>query len=132
MRPRTQASEGEASETPTGGAAEDAVAARLVSEGWRVRGRRVRLGRLEIDVVAQKGDVVACVEVRGRRADALVSAADSVDWKKRRALGRAAQRLWRRLVEDPTVRVVRIDLATVTFGPGGARVEIHEGAIPIP
>lgn len=117
---------------PTGGAAEDAVAARLVSEGWRVRGRRVRLARLEIDIVAQRGDVVACVEVRGRRADALVTAADSVDWKKRRALVRAAKRLWSHgLADDPSVRVVRIDLATVTFGPDGARIEIHEGAIPV-
>lgn len=121
-----------ADETPTGGAAEDAVAARLVSDGWRLRGRRVRFGRLEIDLIAQRGDVVACVEVRGRRADALVSAADSVDWKKRRSLGRAAQRLWSRLLaDDPSVRVVRIDLATVTFGPDGAQIEIHEGAIPI-
>ena len=119
-------------EDVSGGAAEDAVAARLVSEGWHLRGRRVRLQRLEIDIVAQKGDVVACVEVRGRRADALVSAMDSIDWKKRRALGRAAKRLWSRvLADEPSVRVVRIDLATVTFGPGGAAIEIVEGAIPI-
>ena len=115
---------------PSGGAAEDAVAARLVSAGWTLRGRRVRVGKLEIDIVAQRGDIVACVEVRGRRADALVSAADSVDWKKRRFLARAASRLFSRvLADDLSVRVVRIDLATVTFGPGAPVIEIVEGAI---
>ncbi len=115
---------------PSGGAAEDAVAARLVSEGWVVLGRRVRVGRLEVDVLARRDDVVACVEVRGRRVDALVSAIDSVDWKKRRNLARAARALWsRRFAKDESVRVVRIDLATVTYGPGGAEIEIVEGAI---
>ncbi|MBI2395126.1 MAG: YraN family protein [Deltaproteobacteria bacterium] len=102
----------------------------MLSDGWIVLGRRVRVGKLEVDVLARLGDVVACVEVRGRRIDALVSAADSIDWKKRRALARAARTLWsRRFSRDETVRVVRIDLATVTWGPEGAEIEIVEGAI---
>ena len=114
----------------SGGAAEDAVAARLLSEGWKILGRRVRVGRLEVDVLAQRNDVVACVEVRGRRIDALVSAADSIDWRKARALEKAARALWsRRFAGDASVRVVRVDLATVTYGPEGAVVEIVEGAV---
>jgi Holliday junction resolvase-like predicted endonuclease len=93
-------------------------------------GRRVRVGRLEVDILVRRGDLVACVEVRGRRVDALVSAADSVDWRKRRALARAARALWsRRFARDESVRVVRIDLATVTWGPDGASVEVIEGAV---
>jgi putative endonuclease len=114
---------------PSGGAAEDAVAARLLSAGWVILARRLRLGRLEIDIVARRGEVVACVEVRGRRIDALVTAIDSVDWKKARRLARAARAIWPRFAADETVRVVRIDLATVTWGPRGADVEIVEGAV---
>lgn len=114
----------------SGGAAEDAVAARLLSDGWAILDRRLRVGKLEVDIVARRGDVVACVEVRGRRVDALVTALDSVDWKKRRFLARAARALWsRRFGDDKTVRVVRIDVATVTFGPGAPVIEIVEGAV---
>jgi putative endonuclease len=114
----------------SGGAAEDAVAARLISDGWSILGRRVRVGKLEVDVLARRGDVVACVEVRGRRVDALVTAIDSIDWKKKRSLAKAARALWsRRFARDESVRVVRIDVATVTWGPGAPAIEIVEGAI---
>ena len=113
-----------------GGAAEDAVAARLISEGWLILGRRVRVGKLEIDILARRRDVVACVEVRGRRIDALVTAFDSIDWKKKRSLAKGARALWsRRFARDESVRVIRIDLATVTYGPGAPLIEIVEGAI---
>lgn len=106
------------------------MATRLLLEGWTVLGRRVRVGKLEVDLLARRGDIVACVEVRGRRVDALVSAADSIDWKKRRSLAKAARALWsRRFARDESVRIVRIDLATVTYGPEGAVIEIVEGAI---
>lgn len=114
----------------SGGAAEDAVAARLLSSGWTILDRRLHVGKLEVDIVARRGDIVACVEVRGRRVDALVPAIDSIDWKKRRFLARAARTLWsRRFSRDKTVRVVRIDVATVTYGPGDPVIEIVEGAI---
>jgi putative endonuclease len=114
----------------SGGAAEDAVAARLLSDGWTILDRRLRVGKLEVDIVARRKDVVACVEVRGRRIDALVTAIDSIDWKKKQFLAKAAKALWsRRFSRDESVRVVRIDVATVTYGPGGAVIEIVEGAI---
>ena len=114
----------------SGGAAEDAVAARLLSSGWTILDRRLHVGKLEVDIVARRGDIVACVEVRGRRVDALVTAIDSIDWKKRRFLARAARVLWsRRFSRDKTVRIVRIDVATVTYGPGEPVIEIAEGAI---
>lgn len=113
-----------------GGAAEDAVAARLIEDGWSILGRRVRVGKLEVDVLARRRDIVACVEVRGRRIDALVTAIDSIDWKKQRSLAKAARALWsRRFARDESVRVVRIDVATVTYGPGAPVIEIVEGAI---
>ena len=114
----------------SGGAAEDAVAARLLSLGWTLVDRRVRIGKLEVDIVARRGDIAACVEVRGRRVDALVTAIDSIDWKKKRFLAKAARMLWsRRFARDPSLRVMRIDVATVTYGPGDPVIEIVEGAI---
>lgn len=114
----------------SGGAAEDAVAARLLSSGWTILDRRLRIGKLEVDIVARRGDVVACVEVRGRRVDALVTAIDTIDWEKKRFLTKAARTLWsRRFSRDMTVRIVRIDVATVTYGPGDPVIEIVEGAI---
>lgn len=113
-----------------GGAAEETVATRLVASGWSILERRLRIGHLEIDLLARKGDVIAIVEVRGRRIDGLVTAIDSIDWKKRRHLARAARSLWsRRFANDPTVRIVRIDVATVTYGPREPAVEIFEGAV---
>jgi putative endonuclease len=115
-----------------GGAAEDAVAARLVDDGWIILDRRLRIGRLEVDVLAQKKDVVAIVEVRGRRIDGLVSAVDSIDWQKRRHLQKAARTLFsRRFAKDTSVRVIRIDVASVTFGPGAPTIEIIEGAVEL-
>jgi putative endonuclease len=102
----------------------------LLSEGWAILDRRLRIGKLEIDILAQRGDVVACVEVRGRRVDAIVTAIDSIDWKKKRSLAKAARTLWsRRFGNDKSVRVMRIDVATVTFGPGAPVIAITEAAI---
>jgi len=69
-------------------------AARYLTEslGWRLRGRNVRLGGGEIDLVLRDGDVEVFVEVKARRAGAH-AAAEAVSPDKRRRLGRAAA-LW--------------------------------------
>lgn len=92
----------------------------------------MRIGRLELDLVARRADVVAIVEVRGRREGAWVSAFDSLTRPKRARLIAAAKILWRsELVRDESVRTIRIDVASVTYGVGEPRIEIAEGAITI-
>ena len=57
----------------TGDAAEDAVAGALARAGWRILGRRVRVGRLELDIVAVDPGpppALVVVEVRWRRSRA--------------------------------------------------------------
>jgi Holliday junction resolvase-like predicted endonuclease len=100
----------------SGQQAELAVADYLVASGYRVLARNLRLGALELDVVAQKGDVVAVVEVRTRGPGSLAGPFESVTGAKRARLQRA-------------VRRVRIDVAAVTFEAGRTRVEYVEDAI---
>jgi len=116
----------------SGEPAESHVANVLEGAGWTILDRRLRLGALELDLVAKRGDVVAIVEVRGRRAGGWVSGFGSISESKRARLVRATKRLWEsRFVNDPTVRVLRIDVASVTWGESGPRVEIAEGAIQV-
>lgn len=91
-----------------------------------ILGRNLRVGRLEIDILARKGAVVAIVEVRSRAGGAWVGAFTSVDWKKRARLRAAGRALWRSHFErDPSVERMRFDVASVSFdATGAATVEI--------
>ncbi len=92
--------------------------------------RNLRLGALEIDLVARKGALAVMVEVRTRGAGSFLGPLASVDAKKRASLVRAAERLWRdRLSCIEGVERMRIDVAGVTFAPAGPEVEYVEGAI---
>ncbi len=110
--------------------AETAVADFLFVEGFSILERNVRLGPLELDVVARKGPLLAVVEVRARRPGALVGAFASVTSTKRARLRRAVRRLWReRLSAVPGIERVRIDVAAVTFAMGQTRIEYAPGAL---
>jgi putative endonuclease len=90
----------------------------------------LRLGHLELDIVARKGPLVVVVEVRSRGPGAFQRAFESVSVVKRRRLLLATDRLWQsRLVHDGTVERVRIDVAAVTVSEGQTRVEYVQGAI---
>jgi putative endonuclease len=110
--------------------AETAVADCLFADGFSVLGRNVRVGRLELDVVAQRGPLVVIVEVRARRPGALVGAFASVTAAKRERVRLAVQRLWReRLSAMQSVERVRIDVAAVTFARGRTTIDYAEGVL---
>jgi putative endonuclease len=110
--------------------AEVAVADCLFVEGFSILARNVRLGSLELDIVARKGPLVAVVEVRARRPGALVGPFASVTFTKRVRVRRAVRRLWReRLSAMEGVERLRIDVAAVTFVGGQPRIEYAEGAL---
>lgn len=70
-------------------------------------------------MVARRGDVIAIVEVRSRSARSWTSGFGSLDGRKRHRIRLAGLRLWqRRYCHDPSVRRLRFDAASVTFGPG--------------
>jgi putative endonuclease len=80
----------------TGDAAEDLVADRLVGAGWTILGRKVRVGRGELDIVAIEGGpppelVILEVRWRGRRDFGL--AEESLDHRKRAHLRASIGRL---------------------------------------
>jgi putative endonuclease len=110
--------------------AEVAVADYLFARGFRILARNLRLGRLELDVVAQRGPLVVIVEVRTRGEGAYMRALESIDHAKRARLRRAAHHLWRsQLASMPSVERLRIDVAAVVFSGWKTRVEYVEGAV---
>ncbi|MGK3964372.1 YraN family protein [Sorangium sp. So ce1667] len=113
-----------------GARAEEAVVAHLAAQGIEVIARNARVGRLEIDVVARDGPVIAIIEVRTRGAGSYVRALDSIDASKRARVRRAGEQLWRaRFSRVHGVERMRFDAASVTFLPtGGVEIEIVKAA----
>ena len=70
------------------------VAERLLKKtGYRILGRRVRIGtRDELDLVARDGQVLVFVEVKTRKAEDYGRPAAAVDRGKRHVMSRAATR----------------------------------------
>jgi putative endonuclease len=117
------------SEQRTGALAEAAVVRHLESLGMSVLATNVRVGRLELDVIARDARVIAVVEVRARGAGAWTSGFGSMDAQKRLRIRRAGERLWqRRYKRDASVDRMRFDAASVTFTRGSARVEYVKAA----
>jgi putative endonuclease len=113
-----------------GDRAEAVVADYLLARGYAIVARNLRIGRLEVDIVARRDAVVSVVEVRTRGATSFVPALGTISRTKRSRLLRAAQRLWHeRLAKSGDVERVRIDVAAVYFDGGAPRVEYIEGAV---
>lgn len=97
-----------------GDKAERAAEDYLAALGFVILERNLRVGRDEIDLLVQKGDLVAIVEVRMRGVTAFEGPLASVDKKKRDKLVRAAERLWReRWSKDPNAPRLRFDVVGV-------------------
>jgi putative endonuclease len=109
---------------------ERAVADYLAVLGFDILGMNLRLGPLELDVVAKKGPLVVIVEVRTRGPGAFQRPFESIGYEKQRTLRRAVGVLWRRKLRAmKDVQRVRIDAAAVSFEGTKVFVEYVEGAI---
>jgi putative endonuclease len=88
-----------APDTAATGSWGEAVAERVLRDkGFRVLGRRVRVGdRDEIDLVARDGATLVFVEVKTRRSEDFGRPGMAVDRKKQHVLSRAAVRYIRKL-----------------------------------
>ena len=102
----------------TGVWGERQAAAALKKKGYRLLGRRVRMGRRdEIDLVARDGSILVFVEVKTRAEEAFGRPVSAVDRRKRRAVSRAAVRYLRALRSQP--EAFRFDVVEVIGSPGG-------------
>lgn len=101
-----------------GRAGEDYAAGWLTRQGYRILARNWRSHWGEVDIIAQKGETVAFVEVKARRPGAMVSPLAAVDARKRRRLLMTA-RAWLAMTGSPLQP--RMDLAAVTMEQVGGR-----------
>ena len=94
-----------------GAGAEQLVVEHLERGGWQVRDRNVNCRYGELDVVAERGDVLAFVEVRMRSSATWGDPALSVSRSKQRKVVLAATEYCQR--HRLFQRVIRFDVASV-------------------
>lgn len=112
-----------------GARAEALVLSFLRGRGVEIVATNLRLGHLELDIVAREQSTIVVVEVRTRGRGAWTRALGSIDQKKRRRVRRAGERLWqRRYRYDRTIDHLRFDAAAVHFTEKGPRIEYIRAA----
>jgi putative endonuclease len=90
---------------------EDAVCAFLLKNGYTILERNFYCKFGEIDIIAQKAEVLALVEVKARRENALVSGLEAVGYTKRKKLLKTAEIY---INKTHTQKQIRFDVAQVT------------------
>ncbi|MFQ5549814.1 MAG: YraN family protein [Gemmatimonadales bacterium] len=84
--------------------------------GWKILAHRFRMGRLEIDLVAQQKNVVAFVEVKTRWTDGFGDPREAITWTKKREIRRVASAWIDR--HGGADLIYRFDLVGVRMRPG--------------
>jgi len=106
-------------------AAEREAAEYLTACGWDILAHRFRVGRWEVDLVAQKGSLVAFIEVKARRGTAFGAPEEAVTWSKRREIVRVAN-AWQDRFGRPA-DVYRFDVVGVRLEQHGVARMQHTG-----
>lgn len=102
---------------------EDEAARHLKSLGYRIVGRRERVLRGDIDIVALDGRTVVFIEVRSKSDTAHGHPAETVGARKQKRIAElAAAYIRRHKLEDQSVR---LDVVAVTFPATGRPVVEH-------
>lgn len=111
-----------------GARAEEAVARLLRRRGFRILRRNYACPMGELDIVAQKGEWIAFVEVRSAQRDTPIPPAQTVTLPKRRRIVRAARAFVREARAEH--HYLRFDVAQVWLDEKGKPREIDyiEGA----
>jgi putative endonuclease len=98
----------------------------LVKSGYRIVAQNHRCRRGEVDLVAERGELLVFVEVRTRVTAAFGGPAETVSGaKQRRVVAAARDYLARRRGPE---RGVRFDVVAVTDGPQGPSLQHFENA----
>lgn len=96
----------------------------LKKSGYKILGRRVRVGRHdEIDLIAKDGETMVFVEVKTRKNENYGRPAVAVGREKRRRLSRAAVSFLKKKTSRPPY--IRFDVIEVIGEPNGGIPEIR-------
>ncbi len=101
----------------------------LLAKGYRIRERNYRTREGEIDIIAEGDGVLAFVEVRARRGDAMGSALESLTPAKQRRLVALAEAYAQDRADLPPEQ--RIDLIALEIAEDGRVLSLRhiEGAV---
>ncbi|MFO0691470.1 MAG: YraN family protein [Myxococcota bacterium] len=103
---------------------ENAAADHLAARGYQIVARNVRVDRVELDLIARRGETIVFVEVKSRRGVGHGLAAEAVDARKQRRLRHGALAwLATRPAEARGARRHRFDVVTCVLREIGARNE---------
>lgn len=94
------------------------AAAYLQEQGWTILARNQRVGRRELDLIVQRGEILAFVEVKSRGGTGFGAPLEAVNPKKRMEVSRAAAE-WLLTKPIPAGTVIRFDAIGVTWDPRG-------------
>lgn len=94
-----------------GARAEESARVELVRRGFEIVGQNVRIGKLELDVIAVRGDMLVVCEVRARATARFGSPAETIGAAKIARIKRATSE-WLRS-QSRYHRQIRFDVAAV-------------------
>lgn len=97
----------------------------LQKNGYNIKYRNYRYLKAEIDIIAQKGNILAIVEVRSRSSDFIENIADTVTQKKIKLLVMAADHY---VIEGNLDVEVRFDIITILKNKKQFQLEHLESA----
>ena len=100
---------------------EDLAVALLEGKGYRILERNWRVQKLEIDIIAQKDNIIAIVEVKTRSTREFGDPGELVTKKQRISLIKAAN--FYILEKDIEEEEIRFDIVSVFYFGEGAEVE---------
>lgn len=93
-----------------GNIGEDAVCGFLVRHGYEIIKKNFTVRGGEIDIIAEKADIIAFVEVKTRTIGSMTSAEEAVNLRKQRLIIRTAQAYLQNVAQPLQCR---FDVATV-------------------
>lgn len=85
----------------------------LRKQGFLLVGRNIRIGRSEIDIIAQRNDEIHFVEVKTRKVGSMVAPEETLNERKAGAVRRAvsAYMAMNDCMLEPRISLVAIDMA---------------------
>ena len=97
----------------------------LLKNGYKIRCQNYRYLKSEIDIIAQKNDILAIVEVRARSNDQIISITDTITPKKIKLLVLGADNY---VTENKLEVEVRFDIITILKNKKIFQIKHHESA----